>query len=359
MTALSPPPRTEAAIATRAVEAIEAILPTTWHVRYASVDRPGAQAHEDGCLVIERGSDVEPTVLPATIVSGRPTRKDINELLGTRQAAPPVIISPFLPESTRAAIREHQGGYADASGNTRIHDEGTGLFISADGAQRDPWAGPGRPRASLRGEPAAKIVRALVDIGRDEWRVTELFEVSGVSTGGGYRVLDHLDNEALIERPARGIIRVRSWPDLIRAWSADHAFSTTGVVSRWLAPRGMNDLLTTLAADTSQPYAVTGSLAADEWAPYAPSRLAQIYVKDAAAAARAWDLRSVTEGANVLLCETTGTVPFERTSLDARGVTIVAPAQASVDLLTGPGRAPAEGQELIRWMEAHEDAWRK
>ena len=33
-------------------------------------------------------------------------------------------------------------------------------------------------------------------------------------------------------------------------------------------------------------------------------------------------------------------------------------SQAAVDLLTGPGRGPAEADELIRWMREHEDAWR-
>ena len=29
-----------------------------------------------------------------------------------------------------------------------------------------------------------------------------------------------------------------------------------------------------------------------------------------------------------------------------------------IDLLTGPGRAPAEGEELLAWMKEHTDAWR-
>ena len=36
-----------------------------------------------------------------------------------------------------------------------------------------------------------------------------------------------------------------------------------------------------------------------------------------------------------------------------------APSQVAVDLLTGPGRNPAEGQALLDWMENHECTWRK
>jgi hypothetical protein len=41
------------------------------------------------------------------------------------------------------------------------------------------------------------------------------------------------------------------------------------------------------------------------------------------------------------------------------GVMYAAPSQVAVDLLTGPGRSPAEGQALLDWMESNEPAWRK
>ena len=33
-------------------------------------------------------------------------------------------------------------------------------------------------------------------------------------------------------------------------------------------------------------------------------------------------------------------------------------SQVAADLLTSPGRGPAEGEALIRWMRENEDAWR-
>ena len=48
---------------------------------------------------------------------------------------------------------------------------------------------------------------------------------------------------------------------------------------------------------------------------------------------------------------------FERSSL-RRGLVTAAPSQGAVDLLTGPGREPAEGEELIGWMKGNENAWR-
>jgi hypothetical protein len=49
---------------------------------------------------------------------------------------------------------------------------------------------------------------------------------------------------------------------------------------------------------------------------------------------------------------------FERTS-QRDGLSYAAPAQVAADLLTSPGRGPQEGEELIAWMRAHEDDWRR
>ena len=48
---------------------------------------------------------------------------------------------------------------------------------------------------------------------------------------------------------------------------------------------------------------------------------------------------------------------FERTLLRDELVT-ASPTQVAVDLLTGPGREPSEGEELLEWMKENEDVWR-
>jgi hypothetical protein len=113
-----------------------------------------------------------------------------------------------------------------------------------------------------------------------------------------------------------------------------------------------------LAATSGLRYAVTGSLAAQRWADYADPRLATVYVDDVPAAAEQLGLREVDSGANVLLAAPASAVVFDRSS-DLDGVRYAAPSQVAVDLLTGPGRSPAEGQALLDWMESNEPAWRK
>ena len=83
-----------------------------------------------------------------------------------------------------------------------------------------------------------------------------------------------------------------------------------------------------------------------------------IYAINAAEAADQWGLRSADAGANVMLAEPEIEVVFERTRESKQGVTVAAPTQVFVDLVTGPGRSPSEADELLEWMKQNEQSWR-
>ena len=108
---------------------------------------------------------------------------------------------------------------------------------------------------------------------------------------------------------------------------------------------------------TGLRYAATGAFAAQRFDPIAPARAAALYVDDAYEAADRLGLREADAGANVVLLEPFDPVVFDRT-VTRGGLRCVAPSQLAVDLLTGPGREPPQGQELLRWMQDNEDAWR-
>ena len=73
------------------------------------------------------------------------------------------------------------------------------------------------------------------------------------------------------------------------------------------------------------------------------------YVDDPERAAATFNLRGTDSGANVILLDPFDPVVFERTWTD-RSMTFVAPSQMAVDLLTSPGRAPAEAEAVLQWM---------
>ena len=121
-------------------------------------------------------------------------------------------------------------------------------------------------------------------------------------------------------------------------------------------PRGLAAIAGKLRA-VPATYAATGAFAAQHLDPVAPARAATLYVTDAVEATECLGLRETDAGANVVLLEPFDPVVFDRT-VERDGLRCVAPSQLAVDLLTGPGREPSQGEQMLIWMEQNEDAWR-
>jgi hypothetical protein len=138
-------------------------------------------------------------------------------------------------------------------------------------------------------------------------------------------------------------------PRLIRRWSEDYDVFKSNEVRSFLDPRGLTNLVRNLTQSRFR-YAVTGSLAANRIAPIAPARLALVYVDDPETAAAALKLRPSEAGTNVILLVPFDSVVFERMAIDEQ-ITYVAPSQAAADLLTGPGRAPAEAEAILERLD--------
>lgn len=381
-------PETEGEILRRGAAMLAERLPAGWSSRLIGMARRGTDAR---CEIRDQtGSSAVLVVTAKRVVNGRDVDPLRDQLEALAQQAPEgqgLVIARYLSAPVRAKLTEAGISYIDATGNMRVEVESPGLFLSDRGADRDPWRGPGRPRGTLQGEPAAKIVRAIADFARD-WSVRELVDVAKTSTGATYRVVEFLEREGLAMRDENSRITVEDWSQLLRRWSDDYGYVRGNQVTRWIAPRGLPSLVDRIGATgaravdrsgygggpapgagandgtgdgsgfTALRYAVTGSIAAAEWAAYAPARLAMIYVTDAAAAAEAWDLRPADAGANVMLAQPKYDVVFERSSTNNENVTVAAPSQVVVDLMTGPGRNPSEAEELLEWMKRNESSWR-
>lgn len=269
----------------------------------------------------------------------------------------PVFVSRYLSSTVRNWLENRDFSYLDATGNIRISVSSPAIFLRDRGADQDPWRGPGRPRGTLKGVPAARVVRALADY-YPPISASELINLAGASTGATYRVLDFLEEEVLMTRTRRGRIETVLWRRMLERWSEDYGFQRSNAVARYLQPRGLPELLNALATAELPTYTVTGSLAAQRLAAYAPARLAALYVDNPAQAADELGLRAVDTGANVLLAAPAADVVFAR-AMVVEGVRYAAASQVAVDLLTGPGRNPAEGQALLDWMETNERQWRQ
>ena len=269
----------------------------------------------------------------------------------TAKTSPPavaVVAAAYISPRARALLRDRGVGYADTTGNVRIEVSSPGLFIATGGADHDPKL------RTLRGRGAARAIRAIIDTS-PPCGVRELAQATGASAPTLSRVLDLLEREAMVSR-ARGAVSTFDWQAAIRRWAEDYDQTDTNTPTTVLEPRGLPALERTLRA-TKLAYAATGALAAQRFDPIAPARLAAIYVTDAIEAIERLGLRETDTGANVVLLEPFDPVVFDRTVV-RDGLRCVAPSQLAVDLLTGPGREPSQGEQMLKWMEENEDVWR-
>jgi hypothetical protein len=294
------------------------------------------------------------------------------------EAERPILVAPYLSPRTQALLAESgisyvtsgslsyelSGGTLDTGAPSLSHTGGTislqlanpATFIDVKGKERDLWtASRDQPLSTLRGPITGRVIRALCDF-RPPYGVQELAERSSTPIASVSRALGLLDREALVTRSPGGAVIDVQWAELIHRWTQDYSFGKANTVATYLEPRGLPALLNKLR-QTEQRYTITSSQAASLLAPVAAPRLLSIYVERLDEAASSWGLRQAERGANVILAEPFNPVVFDRTQVhDA--VTYAAPSQVAADLLTGPGRSPAEGEALLQWMKDNEHAWR-
>ena len=277
------------------------------------------------------------------------------EMLGSGDSFNLMVIAPFLGPSARERLAEAGISFADATGNMRLVTDRPAVFIETQGATRNPWR-ENAPLRSLQGRRSARVVRAFLDY-RPPFGTRELANLTENAPASISRVSDLLERDGIIERTSpRGAIISVDWQRLLRRWAVDYDFSTANRMIPCLEPRGLSNLFGTLS-DADFSYAVTGSFAANRYAPLVEPKLTIIYAADPGDAMKRLGLRPADTGGNVLIGQPFDPVVFDRTERDD-GITYARVTQVAADLMTGSGRGPAEAEGLIEWMEVNEEAWR-
>jgi hypothetical protein len=360
---LDPAPERKADVLRASIDLLRERLPDTWTLE-ATVEPARRDPRVDAELRLRApdGSEVTVLVEAKRLLNTRDVPVALEQLQRAaasrgEEDAVLVLAARYLAPTTRERIAAAGAGYADLTGNVRLAADRPALLVRDRGADRDPWRGPGRPRGTLKGPPAARVVRALIDFA-PPYSVPELAERAGASTGATYRVVEFLEEQELVERERRGPITNIRWRPVLERWSRDYGFAQSNMFATFLKPRGLATLAAQLADAAELEYVLTGSVAAERIAAYAPARLAMLYVRDIAAAAALLELRPTTTGANVALAAGDYDVVFERPEV-VDGLRLAAVSQVAVDLLSGPGRNPSEASALLDWMESNESAWRR
>jgi hypothetical protein len=356
---MATPRPTEARLLRQVVRDFEALLPNGWTL--TTLSEPVGRGRPDLVAVV-RGPDgaeapliveAKRTLMPRDAGGAVRQLRSYAEQAGLTNASP-IVVAPYLSETAREQIAGLDASYIDSTGNILVRTQRPALFIKQDGAKKDPWPSDEALR-TLKGRGAGRALRALLDF-QPPYGVRELAGRAKVSLGSLSRSVDLLDRDGLITKDGRGPITDLDWEGAIRRWAKDYDITTSNRVNTFLEPRGLAALSTKLGKQ-KRDYALTGAFAAQRFSPVAPARLAALYVNDVIGWSERLDLRPADSGANVWLLEPYDDVVFDRTA-SRDDVVCVSPSQLAVDLLTGPGRDPSEGEELLAWMRRNERAWR-
>lgn len=347
--AIEPPNERElAAFTTRR---LGSLLPPTWTLASARSRRGedlavviSAPDGRSARLAVEMKSSLDARNVPAVAAQ-----------LASSSDSAGVAVARYLSPLTRAALEAASISYLDTTGNVRVVLDEPGLALIAPGADRDPFRRPERPVSTLRGAPAGRVARALIDR-RPPWRMRELAAFAETSLGSTARTVDLLDREALLGRGDEGGVAEVDWVGVLRRWSEDYELTKRRRVTRALIARGVDAVADGLRGRRAG-YAVTGSLAARLASPVAATEFAVVYARDTEKLLATLRATPTSGPANLLVIEPSDDAPFLR-AFEQDGVRYAAYSQVAVDLLAGPGRDPEEGDALISWLAANEEHWR-
>ena len=258
------------------------------------------------------------------------------------------IFTDYVSPKLGNELRNLGVNFVDTVGNISIEIPDSRLLLEIRKVNENPFAERGRPLKSLAGEPSARVVRGLLDLGAPI-KASTLIAETGVSRASVYRTLEYLESQRYIKRSSPGAVDSIQIGDLVRETSGLFGFGNTGTTFGYIAPRGIDNVLEKFPSAKSN-YALTGSAAATLLKPVAETMQLMLYSQERQALAKELGLREVSSGGDVFINIPESDLVFQRTqTLDS--LVCVSTAQIAIDLASGPGRNPQEAEALIELLE--------
>ena len=144
------------------LEWIEGYLPSSWSL---TVERgpTGRDLTPDAILKVQ-GPDRKSCKI-AVEIRKRVDPRDVTPIVDrirSLAAGVPLVVAPFLSPRTRELLAKAGASFADLTGNLRRAVDRPALFISTQGAAKNPFREK-RTLGSLKGPSAGRVVRAFCD----------------------------------------------------------------------------------------------------------------------------------------------------------------------------------------------------
>jgi hypothetical protein len=323
-----------------AIEQIQSFLPPHWTSTVAVKTNDASDAR----LVIKTPAGASAAVAISSKSQLDPRLvSDAAETLKAIAADGFVVVSPFLGARTRERLVAEGVGYVDLAGNIRLTLDRPSVLIDRRGDEANPWPRIRGSRA-LDGAKACRVVRALCDHA-PPLGVRQLAAQAGTDPGYVSRLLALLEREELVQRGARGPVEAVDVAGLVRRWATEYRFLEANRALLCFDVGGPRALLCRLR-EAEIPYAVTGRAAAAALSHLPLPAVIAAYVDNPERAARQLGLRTVRDGANVVLLEPFDAVVFEGGWQRDR-IRYAAASQVAADLLGSPRPGPQEAAAIL------------
>jgi hypothetical protein len=337
--------------ARRAVQSVQTSLPPGW---LAALDREG------GVLTVSAPR----TSARFAVVVGRSGTVPADALASAAQrpgTAGLIYLAPYVSPAVREKLARAGVSYADGTGWVRMVSDQPMLAITAQGASKAPAQSGSQTITHLGGRAAGRIVRAALG-SPTPVGVRQLATLADVSPGTVSKTLPALAADNALERDSAGSVTSVDRRRLLDRWTADYGLlKSNGTPSYYVAPRGIGSVLE--KTQTLPGVALTGGRAGQAClpegvAPTLPTTQIVLYAADPTSIAETLDLvETDPPSANVIVL-----APQDPAILDNPGIRAglpVAPLPVVLaDLLTLPGRYPAQAVALMDALAKTNPEWR-
>lgn len=269
----------------------------------------------------------------------------------------PLVVAPYIPMSSRELLKKENVSFADATGNFLVNLPGKLFLQSNDGAKSDPNRSRGRQSNTLKGNAPARVLSYLIDNNVElPLSLPRLIKLAESSASTGYRVVEVLEKADALSLE-NGRITSIDWEKILELWSEDYSYFGNNKILRFYDPRGRENTLKNLIRIKKSEYALTGSYAAQEYRSYAPPMQLTMYARYPLQLAEELGLMPLDEG-DIFIAATAFDSIFDRSKV-INNISVASVSQIALDLLSGPGRNPSEGYELVAWMKKNQEDWRR
>lgn len=354
-----PEPLTANDLLALAVQTFDDLLPDGWETSVAAAgDDPYADRRLKPDALLEIVAPDGSAAAFAVAARMAPAGRDIAPVLGAlvrwseQHGSVPLVAARYLSPTVREMLTAAGCSFVDAAGNVSVSSPAPAIALSRAGESRDPWRRP-NVRDTLRGEPAARVVRALCDY-EAPIPIARLIELSGASAGASYRVLDLLFAEGLADKGERGWIARTDWQRLLRRWAADWADAERRYTLRFETDVPVDTLRKRLAKEPPDSYVLGGEHAASRLTGRDPETLF-LHSDDAATlAVRLGGRPAGRAEAATLTIHARGTEAAALGSVAEGKLRLAAPTQAYADL----SLAELDADRLLKALRRDERIWR-